>query len=276
MNKFNQLALVAIGKCDQMEKVSQATSQYLSTISSVGLTGTIAPIIVKFDFNYDQLLAESSDFLELLLFEPVQCLSDLREATWLHVSALIEKNRIEGTLRQGIRDICLQQIHCSIRFTGLPMTEEEFIFRPFTHPVRFGVTVMHCVLSGLAQCGTFIQQSIWYCPSKCVGNDFHVIGRCPFDWTQDYICPACTVCTRGLMEHVDYRKVAEYRLIKVHLVENARTQHRSNGWVKWSVTVQLVDDLCDVELKLGDEYIVIGNYDPKENRFNAWSITSFK
>lgn len=267
------LALEAIKKCAHEETVIQAVHNYVTTISSTGPIGCLAPIIVKFDFDHAQLTAATPKFLELLLLEPVQCLIGLREAVWCYVIDKLAQDTEYVNMCRENRSAKIQQIHCSIRFTGLPLTEDEFLFRPFVHPVRFGVTVMHCVLSGLGERGTYVQHSIWYCPSRCPDNECRIIGRCPFDWTQNYDCPKCSVCTINLKEHTDYRTVAEYRWIHVHLVENVRTQHQVDGRIKRAVIVQLVDEMCDAEVILGDEYIVVGNFDPMANRFNAWSIS---
>lgn len=260
-----KLALGAIVNCAQEEKVKSATEKHFSGMLSAGFGGVCAPINVKFDFDYAELAKVSGVFLELLLFEPVQCLDGLREASHSYIQHFAT----------GICNVQMQQIHCSIRFTGLPLDEDEFIFRPFVHPIRLGVTTMHCVVSGLGEHGSYVQQSIWYCPSKCTANDCHIIGRCPFDWTQNDDSPKCLGCTTELKEHTDYRKVIEYRLIKVHLAESVQTPHNLQGHIKRGVTVQLMEDSCAEKLYLGDEYVLVGNYNPMANRFIAWNISPY-
>lgn len=279
MDKNNSLALDAIQNCkNQYQKVNWAIEQYLSTI---GVTGILAPIIVKFDFHYAELAATSGkfpfrrEFLKLLLDEPVQCLTALRQAVFFIANTKLAGNEDYIMKCRETSGVKVQQIHCAIRFTGLPLTEKEFIFRPYAQPVRFGVTAMYCVLSGLGEQGTYVQQSIWYCPAKCPGMDYCIIGRCPFDWTQSYNCPPCAMCTNKMVEHTNYRTVAEYRCIKVHLAEMVRAQKQASGYIKWGITVQLMDEACHMELKLGDEYIVVGNFDPMVNRFKAWNISPF-
>lgn len=273
METNSALTLKTIAECGQYQKVLQAIESYLAGISLNGLNGICAPINVKFDFDYAALAKVANDFLELLLFEPVECLDELRAAVWCHINANLAQNGKYLEMSSGICGVKIQQIHCSIRFIGLPLTEEEFIFRPFVHPIRLGVTTMHCVLSGLGERGTYVQQSIWYCPLKCARNDCHIVGRCPFDWTRNYDAEKCSVCLNDLKENTDYRKVAEYRSIKVHLAENVQTPAHLERRIKRGVTVQLVDDSCDVELNLGDEYILVGNYNPMANQFNAWTIS---
>lgn len=275
-NNNSTLALDAIAKCNQYEKVKLATEKYFATILSTGPKGCLAPIYVRFNFQYAQLTAAANAFLELLLYEPLQCLMAVREAMFYHVNVILTQNTKYMEMCRENGGVTIQQIHCSIRFVGLPLTEDEFIFRPFVHPVSFGVTTMHCVVSGLGEHGTYVQHSVWYCPSKCPNNGCRIVGRCPFDWTQNYDTVKCSVCMINLKEHTDYRKVAEYRCIKIHLAENVRAQHRVDGRIKRAVTVQLLDELYDIELILGDEYIVIGNYDPKANRFNAWNFLPFE
>lgn len=277
MDKNSSLALDVIRNCqNQFQKVNQAIEQYVSKISSIGVTGILAPIIVRFDFHYAELEETDREFRQLLLDEPVQCLSDLRQAVFCIANVELAQNEKFFMKCRETCGIRLQQIHCAIRFTGLPLTEEKFIFRPYAQPVRFGVTAMYCVLSGLGEQGTYVQQSIWYCPGKCPGMDCRIIGRCPFDWTQNYNCPPCSMCTNKMKENTDYRTVAEYRCIKVHLAENVRAQNQATGYVKWGITVQLMDEACHIELKLGDEYIVVGNFDPMVNRFKAWNISPFE
>lgn len=261
-----KLALEAIENCAQQGDVKKATENYIAGWLSSGFGGICAPINVKFDFEYAELAKVSSDFLELLLFEPVQCLDALRDAVHSYIHHVAN----------GVGNVQPQQIHCAIRFTGLPFDKEEFIFRPFVHPIRLGVTTMHCVVSGLGDHGSYIQQSIWYCPSKCSGNNCHIIGRCPFDWTQNDDSLKCLGCEIDLKEHTDYRKVVEYRLIKVHLAENVQTPHHLQGRIKRGVTVQLMDDSCAAKLNLGDEYVLVGNYNPMANRFMAWNISPYE
>lgn len=273
MNTNCAFALIAIGKCSQFDKVKQAIDEYTAEIKSCAHSGSLSPIIIKFHFEYTELLQMCNEFLQLLLNEPVQCLEQLRNAVWYHFDANFKHNPEYEKMCKENRQIRHQQIHCSIHFDGLPLTEEEFIFRPFVHPVRLGVTTMHCVLSGLGECGTYVKQSIWYCPSKCRDNECRLIGYCPFDWTQNIECQKCLVCMNNMKEHTDYRKVADYRRIKVHLIENVtQTPQHLDRRIKRGVIVELVDDSCDIELQLGDEYILVGNYNPMANRFIAWNI----
>lgn len=271
MDKNSELGVIAIGKCGQFEVVKEATAKYLAGISSNGIAGILSPISVSLDFNYVELSELMNDFLQLLLREPVQCLYALRDAVWYHVNVLISQN--PDYVKMCSRSVKLQQIHCSIRFVGVPLYEEKFIFRPFVHPIRLGVTAMHCVLSGLGDRGTIVKQYVWYCPWKCAENECLIIGRCPFDWTQNGDCPRCTVCKTAMKEHTDYRALCDCRWIKVHLSEKVPTPDYLERRIKRGVTVQLVDDSCDMALNLGDEYIIVGNYNPMANHFLAWNIS---
>lgn len=267
-------AFIAINECGQTEKIPRAIEKYMAAITSSGLKGILSPINVTYDFDYSNLSTSAEEFLQLLLIEPLQCLDILREVVWYGVTANLIQNLEYLRLLNGRHGVKLQQIHCSIRFVGLPLIEDEFICRPFVHPVRLGATTMHCVLSGYGERGTYLKQSIWYCPAKCADNDCRIIGRCPFDWTQNYDSPQmCSVCTHNLVEHTDYRTVSESRSIKVHLTENVRTQRQTDRRIMRGITVQLTDDSCDIELQLGDEYVLVGNYNPLANIFIAWNIS---
>lgn len=268
------MALIALVKSGQLEKVVRATEKYVAGVKSSGIYGFLAPINITFEFDYKALTsAPTNEFLQLLLFEPVQCVYALQEVAWLHVCANLARNDDYLKIYYDKRSASLQQIHCSIRFAGLPLTEEEFNFRPFVHPIRLGVTAMHCVCTGFGDRGTYVKQSIWYCPAKCEWNEYRIVGRRPIDWTQNDDRQTCSSCTIDMKEHTDFRKLSEYRLIRVHLAEDVRTQHHLDGRIKRGVIAELMDESCDCEVVLGKEYIVVGNYNPIANRFNVWNMS---
>lgn len=270
-----KMASIAIGKSAQFEKVVQATEKYVAGILSSGHCGILSPINISFEFDYAALnSAPTKEFLQLLLFEPIQCVYALREVAWLHVCANLSRNKDYIRICYEKRSVSLQQIHCSIRFAGLPLTDDEFIFRPFVHPIRLGVTAIHCVCTGLGDRGSYVEQSIWYCPAKCEENECRIVGRCPIDWTQNDERQTCSRCMINMKEHTDFRKVCQYLWIKIHLTEDVRTAGHLDGRIKRGVTAQLMDGSCDCELVLGEEYIVVGNYDPMANHFNVWNMTS--
>lgn len=270
----SRMALIAIIESAELVKVMQATEKYVAGIKSSGICGILSPINITFEFDYEALAsAPTNELLQLLLLEPVQCIYVLREVAWLHVCASLAQNIDYSKTCYEKRSVSLQQIHCSIRFAGFPLTEEEFIFRPFVHPIRLGVTAMHCVCTGLGDRGAYVKQSIWYCPAKCEQNECRIVGRCPIDWTQNDERQTCSSCMINMKEHTDFRKVSEYRLIKIHLAEDVRTQHHLDGSIKRGVIAQLVDDSCDCEIVLGEEYIVVGNYNPIANHFNVWNVS---
>lgn len=129
-----------------------------------------APLIIRFELNYKRLfmIEEMKMILDEILNESQQCVKDIREVAWIFISCLLGEKYPQFAI--GIQ---LQQIHCVIRFSNLPLTG-QYEFIPFQHPVRLSLSVMKCMLHSYGDRFQYVRQSIWYCPKQCVNNHNHI------------------------------------------------------------------------------------------------------
>lgn len=150
-----------------------------------------APLIVRFDINYDKLMIDQQlkVILDSILNEPLQSLENIRTAVWIYIfSHLVE------TYPQLNTGLQLQQIHCVMRLSNLPVLT-EFEFAPFRHPVRLSLSVMKCILYSFNDRCHYVRQSIWYCAKQCANNQKHIIAG------EHTSVGKCSVCDGNLNEY---------------------------------------------------------------------------
>lgn len=253
-------------KSNQFNKIHQALDKYLANILEFGPERKSAPIIMQFKFNYNDLLITSSTFLDILVLEPTLCLSLLNKNIWLFANNVIMSNMGE---RQPIQ---LSQLHCTIRFSGLPAGEEnKFKFIPFVHPVPLWLTQMHCVLIAYGEHCKYVRQSIWYCSRKCARNTHRIIANQNLNHEN---IEKCSHCMGDMKEDTMLRTTSDYCLIQVVAAQALQTPIKV-GRISRAVTVKLMDELCDNEMKLGGEYMLIGWYSPMTKLYNSWNFSTY-
>lgn len=154
------------------------------------------PIIVKIAINFEKW---SSDLrwklaLDTLLNEPLNSQKDIEICVWL---------MIYKSLCQRYRQIPapqLDQIHCILRFSNLPLhTEYEFV--PYRHPVRLSLSIMKCVLYSFGDCCTLLRQTIWHCPKQCPNSKNMVINVEHSNNNVGKKINKCSTCNEILQEY---------------------------------------------------------------------------
>lgn len=103
---------------------------------SANVANSEAPLIIRLELNYHKLATndEMKSILCEIVDEPLQSKKDIREAAWIYISNLFN----EMYYMEPMISLQLQQIHCIVRFSGLPLNE-HFEFVPFRHPVRLSL-----------------------------------------------------------------------------------------------------------------------------------------
>lgn len=153
-------------------EIQHSVDSFVDKVLKKSLNATEAPIILTFDLNYNRLA--SNPLLEAALgaivSEPVQAIEDIRAAVWLNIFTDLTERFPQ--LKNGVQ---LQQIHCIIRFSNLPISN-EFKFTPFRHPIRLSLSVMRCILYSFNERYKFVRQSTWYCAKQCNNNQKHIFA----------------------------------------------------------------------------------------------------
>ncbi|XP_055322454.1 uncharacterized protein LOC129578226 [Sitodiplosis mosellana] len=243
------------------QEIQLTLNNYVTNVSAYVPNSLEAPLIIRFDLNYQQLAMaeEMKSILSEILDEPLQSVKDMREAAWVYIFNLLVEKYPESSI--GLQ---LQQIHCVIRFSDLPLNE-HFEFVPFRHPVRLSLSVMKCVLHSFGDRYQCVRQSIWYCPKKCSNNQNHILAG-------EHACKHnCSECNGNLSEYEHRRSTYNCRMVRVFNAKCLETPIRY-GEISRNVQVKLSDELCDAEMVLGQIYVLIGTYDILNQTYVAWQF----
>lgn len=179
---------------DEMEK---HVNCYVEKISNNQPNAIESPIIVKISIDYEKwsMVSEWKLALHTLLNEPLQSQMDIEMCVWLKIySSLIERYPQLKLPPQ------LNQIHCIIRFSNLPMSM-EYQFVPYRHPVRLSLSIMKCVLYSFGDCSALLRQTIWYCPKQCPNSKNLIINAEHSDVNNDKWIKKCSLCNENLHEY---------------------------------------------------------------------------
>lgn len=165
-------------------EILEAVEDYVNN----GMNTSEAPLILKLPMNYNDWskIKELKPILDSIINEPLQSQRDIRVAAWLNIPSILAERYDQIALQ-------LQQIHCVIRFSNLPLNA-NYEFIPFRHPVRLSLSAMKCVLHDFGDICAYVRQSIWYCPKQCADNQYHI-----FDGENGG--GQCSKCNGNLIEH---------------------------------------------------------------------------
>lgn len=165
-------------------EISEAVEDYVNN----EMNASEAPLILKLPMNYNDWsnIKELKPILDSIINEPLQSQRDIRVAAWLNIPSILAERYDQIALQ-------LQQIHCVIRFSNLPLNA-NYEFMPFRHPVRLSLSAMKCVLHDFGDSCAYVRQSIWYCPKQCADNQDHI-----FDG--ENAGGQCSKCNGNLIEH---------------------------------------------------------------------------
>lgn len=210
-----------------------------------------------FDHEYFVKLHDYHSIIQILVDEPTNSLQDIREAVYC---ALLTLDKYADKL-QILQMVQANQIHCIMRFVNLPM---KYAFVPFRHPVRLSLGTLKCVLMSFGEQFKCARQVVFYCPNQCENN----LNRI-FDGASS---GTCSVCRGKLREHEHLRASVHCRTIQVVESTSVSTPIQY-GYIYRTLSVRLTDELSNIKMDIGRDYILTGTYDVFSQLFMAWNFT---
>ncbi|KAH8344727.1 hypothetical protein KR067_005344, partial [Drosophila pandora] len=201
----------------------------------------LAPVQVRLDFVYRDLLRLSPRLLELIVEEPLQ----FAEAVKYTVYGLVR----DQLKTAGLKPIDISQLHAHWRLVGLPYTP-GLQFEPRDNCLRLGLTQVQGILSAYTPPENLVLQSIWYCGSGCMRNAIQ---------TSSTDAPLCSGCSRPMSEYQKLRVTEQYHLLAI-LPGSAIQTPRTTGCLHRAKLVRLRAHTHDCDLKLGGSYLITGYF----------------
>lgn len=178
------------------EEIDAAIDCYIENMFNNQPNAIESPIIVKLSINYKKWSTESQwkSALDTLLDEPLQSQKDIEMCVWLMGFSSLLKRYPQLKLSPQ-----LNQIHCIIRFSNLPMSK-EYQFLPYRHPIRLSLSIMKCVLYSFGDCCALLRQTIWSCPKQCANSKNLVINAEHSNVNNTKMINKCFTCNEILKE----------------------------------------------------------------------------
>ncbi|XP_052855859.1 uncharacterized protein LOC128264439 isoform X2 [Drosophila gunungcola] len=201
----------------------------------------LAPIQLRLDFDYGQLLEHAPQLLQLIVEEPLQ----FEQAVRYSVYGLV-RSHLKAA---GLAPIDINQLHAQWRPVGLPFTP-GLQFESPDQQLRLGLAQVQGILAAFTPQETLVLQSIWYCGSGCMRNAIQ---------TSSTDAPLCTGCSRPMSEYQKLRVTETYRLLAI-LPSSAVQTPRTIGCLHRPKLVRLRAHTHDCELKLGASYLITGYF----------------
>nr|AAF06674.1 MEI-217 [Drosophila melanogaster] len=201
----------------------------------------LAPIQLRLDFEYRQLLDISPQLLQLIVEEPLQ----FQEAVRYSVYGLIRSHLKDA----GLKPIDINQLHAHWRLVGLPFTP-GLQFEPRDQLTRLGLSQVRGILAAFTPQETLVLQSIWYCGQCCMRNAIQ---------TSSTDAPFCSSCSRPMSEYQKLRVTETYRILAVLPISAVQTPRVTNCLHRPKL-VRLRAHAHDCELKLGASYLITGYF----------------
>lgn len=106
---------------------------------------------------------------------------------------------------------------------------------------------------------------MWKC-EKCFGSPYIVHKNRDTETN-----PNCERCEKDCSEIISQRSTSTFCSVRVFELETFKNTLNNKTSHAFTIELKLYDDLCQ-DLKLGQEFIVIGNFEPANNYYNVSSI----
>ncbi|KRK06835.1 uncharacterized protein LOC26534478 [Drosophila yakuba] len=201
----------------------------------------LAPIQLRLDFDYRQLLEISPQLLQLIVEEPLQ----FQEAVRYSIYGLVRSHLKDA----GLKPIDINQLHAHWRLVGLPFTP-GLQFEPRDQLIRLGLSQVLGILAAFTPQETLVLQSIWYCGSGCMRNAIQ---------TSSTDAPFCSGCSRPMSEYQKLRVTETYRILAILPISAIQTPRITNCLHRPKL-IRLRAHAHDCELKLGASYLICGYF----------------
>ncbi|KRF82439.1 uncharacterized protein [Drosophila virilis] len=168
----------------------------------------LAPLRLRLDFNYVELVEHAPQLLHLVVEEPLQFAEAVKYSVYGQVRDLLKANANDN----GIKAIDIAQLHTHWRLVDLPL-QQNLLYNPTQYLYRLGLALVNGFLSAYTPPETLVLQSIWYCAGGCLRNAIQ---------TSSTDAPLCPNCSRPMSEYQKLRVTENYRLIAVLPAECAQ------------------------------------------------------
>ncbi|XP_016980027.1 uncharacterized protein LOC108045264 isoform X2 [Drosophila rhopaloa] len=201
----------------------------------------LAPIQLRLDFEYRQLLEKSPKLLQHIVEEPLQ----FEQAVRYCVYGLVRSHLKAASLKP----VDINQLHAHWRLVGLPYTP-GLQFESQDQSLRLGLAQVQGILAAFTPQETLVLQSIWYCGSGCMRNAIQ---------TSSTDAPLCSGCSRPMSEYQKLRITETFRLLAI-LPSSAVQTPRTTGCLHRPKLIRLRAHAYDCELKLGSSYLITGYF----------------
>ncbi|XP_017067366.1 uncharacterized protein LOC108105359 [Drosophila eugracilis] len=208
----------------------------------------LAPIQLRLDFDYQQLLEISPKLLQLIVEEPLQ----FQEAVRYSIYGLVRSHLKNA----GLKPIDINQLHAQWRLVGLPYSP-GIQFEPRNQSLRLGLSQVQGILAAFTPPETLILQSIWYCGSGCMRNAIQ---------TSSTDAPLCSGCSRPMSEYQKLRVTEVFRILAILPSATVHTP-RITGCLHRPKLIRLRAYSHDCDLKLGSNYLITGYFAPSATTY---------
>ncbi|XP_051859721.1 uncharacterized protein LOC117569419 [Drosophila albomicans] len=143
------------------EAVAKFTNNYTETRKP---EEALAPILIRLDFDYTDLVKHGQQLLHFIYREPLQ----FDEAVKYSVYGLV-RDLLKANSNNGPKAIDIAQLHTQWRLLDIPL-QKCLIFCPTKYNCPLGISLVHGILSAYTPPEILVLQSIWYCSGNCKRN----------------------------------------------------------------------------------------------------------
>ncbi|KAL7035303.1 hypothetical protein ACKWTF_008312 [Chironomus riparius] len=216
----------------------------------------ISPIIFTLKINYHEVQKES--LLNFITREIDYFLETVHEIVHSLVKSYLEQQSGNSSLI----NISSDEIICNFQFFDLPLELYKFSLR--VNHINCSLSTFRCIIQRTDPVVKYIRQSTWKCLS-CY-NSLSIIVR---NRTVTHKAPKCKQCLKPCIELPENRVTSEFCsafVFEADSILNYREYLSIN-----TLELRLFDDLCQ-ELKIGQEYLVIGKYEVLNSFYNVYSL----
>ncbi|KAH8284248.1 hypothetical protein KR044_001223, partial [Drosophila immigrans] len=230
------------------EAVSTFTSNYIRTRKP---EEALAPILIRLNFEYTDLVKHGQSLLQFIYREPLQFAEAVKYSVYGVVRDLLKANNgNDNGNDNGPKTIDIAQLHTQWRLLDIPL-QKALQFRPTKFDCPLGLSQVHGILSAYTTPEILVLQSIWYCSGNCKRNAIQ---------SSSTEAPLCPNCSRSMSEYQKLRVTENYCIVAILPSAAVETLSRQPNRIYRPVLIRLRAHVYDCELKLGACYLVTGYY----------------
>lgn len=124
-----------------VEKIEDAVASFTRNYNlTLKPEEALAPLLIRLDFEYRDLIKHGQQVLYFVLREPLQFAEALKYTIYGQVRDLLKAND------SGPKSIDIAQLHTQWRLLNLPL-QENLLFKPTKYKCPLGLAFVHGILS---------------------------------------------------------------------------------------------------------------------------------